>query len=214
MKNLPEVNLSSDPLSRMLYGAIPTKLLLTAIELKVFCHLVEPMAVESLAQVIGTPHKNTRVFLDALAANDLLDKRDGRYQNTPLAEAFLVEGRPTYLGEVLADLAEWMRPALENLAALVKGEPAPPAGPTDPALRDRETEMSSSPPSRTFRISLRRMSGRMNSGRSSRRSRRGWVNRERRKNQFSSSIHWISREGWTGHRGPSSPSCSNSSLAL
>ncbi len=141
MKNLPEVNLSSDPLSRMLYGAIPTKLLLTAIELKVFDHLTEPIPAESLAPEIGTPPENTRMFLDALAANDLLHKQDGRYRNTPLAEAFLVEGRPTYLGEALADLAEWMRPALESLTALVKGEPTPPAGPTDPALRDRETEI-------------------------------------------------------------------------
>ena len=141
MKNLPDVTHSSDPLSRMLYGAIPTKLLLTAIELKVFDHLAEPIPAESLAQAIATPPENTRMFLDALTANELLNKQDGRYRNTPLAEAFLVEGRPTYLGEALADLAEWMRPALESLTALVKGEPTPPAGPTDPSVRNRETEI-------------------------------------------------------------------------
>ncbi len=47
MKNLPEVNLSVDPLTRILYGAIPTKLLLTGIELKVFSHLTEPKSADS-----------------------------------------------------------------------------------------------------------------------------------------------------------------------
>ena len=60
--------------------------------------------------------------------------------------------------------------------------------------------MSSSPPSSRRRISFRRLSGWMNSGCASMcaisRSRYA----ERRKNQFSSSVHTISRDGWIGHR--------------
>ena len=41
MKNLPEVNLSHEPLSRILYGAVPARLLLSAIELLVFSVLKE-----------------------------------------------------------------------------------------------------------------------------------------------------------------------------
>jgi SAM-dependent methyltransferase len=126
MKNLPEVSLSFAPLTRMLCGGIPGNLLLTAIELKVFTHLSAPRSAESLAREIGTHLGNTRAFLDALAANDLLDKSKGEYRNTPLVEMFLVEGKPTYIGEALVYDAQWTRPGLEDLAALVKdGPPAP-----------------------------------------------------------------------------------------
>jgi hypothetical protein len=127
MKNLPQVSLNCDSLTHMLQAAIPAKLLLTAIELKVFSHLTKPVPADSLAREIGTHPENTRLFLDALAANELLHKRDDRYSNAPLAESFLVQGRPTYLGEALLDDAEWMQPALESTAALVKSGP-PPSG--------------------------------------------------------------------------------------
>jgi predicted O-methyltransferase YrrM len=142
MKSLPEVNLSFEPLTRILYGAVPTSLLLTAIELKVFSHLAEPTTAESLAGRIASHPQTTRLFLDALTANELLHKREGRYWNTPLANTFLVEGRPTYLGDVLRSLAEYVRPSLENMTTLVRDGHAPPVVFADPSLQERETEIS------------------------------------------------------------------------
>ena len=141
MRNLPEANLSPEPLTRLLYGAIPTKLLLTGIELKVFSHLADPRSAESLAREIGSHPDNTRLFLDGLVANELLHKRDGRYWNTPLANAFLVEGRPTYLGDVFRNLTEYMRPALESMTTLVKDGRSLPVTFSDPSLEERETEI-------------------------------------------------------------------------
>ena len=141
MKNLPELNLSYDALTRILYGAIPTKLLLTAIEFKVFSHLTEPKSADSLAGKIGTHQGKTRLFLDGLVANELLCKRDGRYWNAPVANAFLVEGQPTYLGDVFRNLTEYMRPALENMTALVRDGRCPPITFSDPSLEERETEI-------------------------------------------------------------------------
>ncbi len=123
MKNLPEVTLSLAPLTHLLHTGIRHKLLLTAIELRVFSFLTRPTSAEALAREIKTHPENTRALLDALTANDLLDKKGGLYRNTPLADAFLVDGEPTYLGDVLADTAEWMQPALENMTALVKDGP-------------------------------------------------------------------------------------------
>lgn len=120
MKSLPQVNLSFEPLIRMLYGAIPAQLLLTAIERKIFSHLTKPESADSLAGMFQTHPESMRPFLDALVANDLLCKRDERYCNTPLADTFLVAGQPTYLGDVFMNLAEYMRPALEALTALAK----------------------------------------------------------------------------------------------
>ena len=141
MKSLPEVSLSFEPLTRMLYGAVPARLLLTAIELKVFSHLAEPTPAESLADRIASHPQNTRLFLDALTANELLHKREGRYWNTPLANAFLVEGRPTYLGDVLRCLSEYMRPSLENMTTLVRDGQIPSLSFSDPSLQERETEI-------------------------------------------------------------------------
>lgn len=141
MKSLPEVSLSFEPLTRILYGAVPARLLLTAIELKVFSHLAEPTPAESLAGRIGSHPQNTRLFLDALTANELLHKREERYWNTPLANAFLVEGRPTYLGDVLRNLAEYLRPSLENMTTLVRDGQRSPLDFSDPSLQERETEI-------------------------------------------------------------------------
>lgn len=141
MKQLPEVTLSFEPLTRMLYGAIPAQLLITAIERKIFSRLTELMSAESLAGQLQTPPERTRPFLDALAANDLLCKRDGRYRNTPLADAFLVEGQPTYLGDVFMNLAEYMRPALEALTALAKEGQVPSDDASQSSSAARETEI-------------------------------------------------------------------------
>jgi predicted O-methyltransferase YrrM len=141
MKSFPQLTLDFDPLIHILYGAMPAKLLLTAIKLNVFSHLTEALTADSLAHRIGTHPENTRVLLDALAANELLRKRNGRYRNTPVADTFLVEDLPTYLGAVLTNLAEWMRPALEDLTALVKDGPPPPGEPMQPSCRAQETEV-------------------------------------------------------------------------
>jgi hypothetical protein len=81
MKKLPEVNLSFDSLFSMLIAPIKSKLMLTGIELKVFNQLSEPSSAEAIAQAIGTHPGNTSLFLDSLAASDLVLKKNGLYQN-------------------------------------------------------------------------------------------------------------------------------------
>jgi hypothetical protein len=135
MKNLPEVNLSYEGLYDMLIAPIRSKLLLTGIELKVFNVLSEPKQSKDVAKVIGTHPKNTRVFLDSLAAMDLLQKKDGLYRNSPIAQAFLVENSPTFLGRLLT----FMKPDdqfLQNLPKLVKEGPFPP--PEKPSFSEEE----------------------------------------------------------------------------
>jgi hypothetical protein len=78
-----------------------------------------------VAEAIGTHPNNTRVFLDGLAAMNILKKKDGLYRNSPVAQAFLVENSPTYLGRLLT----FIKPDdqfLQNLPKLVKEGPPPP----------------------------------------------------------------------------------------
>ena len=125
MKKLPEVNESFGELYRKLIAPIKSELLLTGIELKVFNQLSEPKSAEAVAKVLGTYPVNTRLFLDGLAASDLVVKRDGLYQNTPVSQAFLVEESLTYLGLVFADQFQMNYPVLNDLPRLVKEGPPP-----------------------------------------------------------------------------------------
>ena len=125
MKKLPEVNLDYAGLYGMLIAPIRSALLLTGIKLKVFNQLSEPKLADAVAKAIGTHPKNTRVFLDGLASIDLLEKKNGLYRNSPLAQVFLVEDSPTFLGRLLS----FMKPdvqMLETLPKLVKDGPPPP----------------------------------------------------------------------------------------
>ncbi len=136
MKKLPEVNLSYKGLYKMLDAPIRSKLLLTGIELKVFNVLSEPKSSKDVANTIGTHLNNTRVFLDSLAAIDLLNKKDGLYRNSPITQAFLVEDSPTYLGRLLT----FSKPDdqfLQNLPQLVREGPPPPP-PEKPSFSEEE----------------------------------------------------------------------------
>lgn len=125
MKKLPEVTSDYGNLYRMLIAPLRSKLLLTAIELKVFNHLAEPTSADAIAQNLDTHPQNTRVFLDNLTAIDLVEKRAGLYQNSPQAQAFLVEDSPTYLGRIFTFM-KVDEQFLQNLPQLVKEGPPPP----------------------------------------------------------------------------------------
>jgi 2-polyprenyl-3-methyl-5-hydroxy-6-metoxy-1,4-benzoquinol methylase len=124
VKKLPEVKVDYGDLYGMLLAPIKSKLLLTGIELKVFDELSEPISADAVSKALGTHPKNTELFLNGLAAIDLLEKKNGLYKNSPIAQAFLVESGPTYLGRILAFMQSDAR-VFENLAKLVKEGPLP-----------------------------------------------------------------------------------------
>ncbi len=127
MKKLPEVNVSFEELYRMLIGPIQSKLMLTGIELKVFNHLSEPKSADAVAEAIGTHPENTRLFLDGLAASDLVVKKKDMYQNTPVTQTFLVEGGPTFLGQLFTFMEQQSVDPLKDLPKLVREGPPPPS---------------------------------------------------------------------------------------
>lgn len=73
--------------------------LLTAFELDLFTALAsEARTSEEVAGAIGADPRATDRLMNALVALDLLEKENGRFRNLPLAEKYLVKGRPDYLG--------------------------------------------------------------------------------------------------------------------
>nr|MDO8134914.1 methyltransferase [Candidatus Njordarchaeum guaymaensis] len=123
MKKFPEVNHNCEDFVKMLFASIRSKLMLTGIELKVFNQLSEPKSADAVAQAIGAHPRNTGVFLDSLTAIGLLQKKNGLYRNSPIAQAFLVEESPTYLGALLQLQYSQILP--ENLSQLIKEGPQP-----------------------------------------------------------------------------------------
>ncbi len=134
MKELPEVNASFADLYGMLIAPIQSKLLLTGIELGVFNQLSDPRSADAVADAISSHPENTRLFLDGLAACDLITKKDGTYRNTPVTQEFLVDGSQTYLGELFTFQTQMsMYAGLNDLPKLIRQGPPPPSPEMDMA---------------------------------------------------------------------------------
>src|SRR5258706_1177645 len=72
-----------------------------AMELDVFTTISKGHStLEEIASALWCSMRGMRVLLDALCPLGLLHKADGTYTLTPTAEAYLVEGAPTYCGDI------------------------------------------------------------------------------------------------------------------
>ena len=96
----------------MILAPIKSRLLLTALELKVFDHLAKFRSAQEVARSLGSHPRNTGLFLDGLAACDLLVKRGDKYRNSSSSQAFLVEGSPTFIGQFLVGQTRWSKTVL------------------------------------------------------------------------------------------------------
>jgi len=86
-------------LSTAYWGA---QTLLTANRIGLFELLAgEARSSAEVARALGTDERATRLFLNACAALGLLERTTERYAPSPLAAAFLVPGRPGFLGNAL-----------------------------------------------------------------------------------------------------------------
>ena len=126
MKKLPELNVSFKEFYRIFFEPVRAKIMMTGLELKIFNHLSEPVSAEAVASAIYSNPENTVYFLNSLTAGGFVLKKNALYWNTPQTQAFLAEGRPTYLGGFFKAQSRWMEKAMENMPGLIKkGAPIP-----------------------------------------------------------------------------------------
>ncbi len=123
MGTLPAMEINFSKLNDLYFGTITSRLLMTAIDMKLFDYLEEPVSSEKVAQAIGSHPRNTALALDALCAGGLLEKKNGLYRNGRLAGDFLVCGKPAYLGEWLKQADEATRPFLDKLEDYIRSGP-------------------------------------------------------------------------------------------
>ncbi|MDN3358993.1 methyltransferase [Actinomadura sp. DC4] len=92
--------LSPAPLMQLATGFYSFETFATAVELGLFTRLAggRRVTVEELAAEFGFAHRPADLLLVACASLGLLEKDGDAYRNAPLAEEYLVAGRPAYFG--------------------------------------------------------------------------------------------------------------------
>jgi ubiquinone/menaquinone biosynthesis C-methylase UbiE len=96
--NLQE--LSPRPLMRILGDFANSQILDAALEYDFFTLIHKGFkSAEDISREAGTDPRATRIVLDSLPALGLIEKREGKYLLTPTAEVFLVQGKPSYVGD-------------------------------------------------------------------------------------------------------------------
>jgi len=125
MPSLPIATRSFRPLHEMMVGQIRSRLLQAGLSLGVFDLLDDFRTAEEMASQMGAHERSTRLFLDALANIGLVEKKLGRYRNSPLAQDFLVSGSRFYLGPLLAMVQEMSLKPLDDLEDSVRKGPSP-----------------------------------------------------------------------------------------
>lgn len=83
-----------DDIVEMIRGFMPSRAVLTALELDVFTAIADGATAQQVAGKIQCAVRATESLLNALVALKLLQKQDGIYKNTPVASQFFVEGTP------------------------------------------------------------------------------------------------------------------------
>ena len=92
----------ADEISHIAFGFMGSKALFAALQFKVFTHLADgALDADALAARAGLHRDRVETLLTALAGLGLVSVQDGRFANSPAAEAFLVKGAKYDFGDYL-----------------------------------------------------------------------------------------------------------------
>jgi hypothetical protein len=83
-------------------GFWASKTLLSAVEMGLFTELAHgPKDLETVRGRLGLHPRSAHDFLDTLVALGFLERRDGKYSNTPATDLFLDKNKSSYMGGLL-----------------------------------------------------------------------------------------------------------------
>lgn len=92
LKARDEAGIFPDDLNEMIRAFMPSRAVLTALELDVFTAVAGGAAADQVANNIHADSRATEMLLNALVSLKLLDKRDGTFFNTPASARFFSRG--------------------------------------------------------------------------------------------------------------------------
>lgn len=114
-----------DTIARLQAGVAPALAMLAGMQLEIFTHLKDgPSTPAELAARLGVATERLSRLLHALAVSGLLEKRPNGFANTREAAAFLVKGRPGYLGGMHELLNQIWHADLRTAQSIRSGQPA------------------------------------------------------------------------------------------
>ncbi len=94
LKSKDAAGVLPDDLNDLIRGFMPSRVVLTALELDVFTAVGKGRTAQQVADSIQSATRATEMLLNALVSLKLLEKHDGIYSNSRVAARFLVEGAP------------------------------------------------------------------------------------------------------------------------
>jgi (2Fe-2S) ferredoxin/SAM-dependent methyltransferase len=128
LKARDQAGILPDDVNELIRGFMPSRAVLTALELDVFAAVEDGASADLVAGRIQASRRGTEMLLNALAALKLLRKENGIFHNTPLSARFFADASPDSARKALLHTANiWHR--WSNLTGSVRsGTPAPKTG--------------------------------------------------------------------------------------
>lgn len=105
-------------------GFMPSRVILTAVELGVFEKLKTPKTAAQAARAIKGSQRGTEILLKALVSLKVIRKSDGKYSNTPIANKHLVKGAPEYYGDIILHYSSMWEGWSQLTEVVRSGKPA------------------------------------------------------------------------------------------
>lgn len=114
---------SAEDLSRIAFGFMASKAIFSALHVEIFTYLSEqPLTVTELSEKTGVPANRITILMTALTGIGIVGFENGRYQNAPAAEHFLVRGAKYDFGDYLRyQIDRQMYPFLQQLNGALDG---------------------------------------------------------------------------------------------
>src|SRR5215213_7551967 len=97
----PDIGVTADRIRALGVAYQASRTLHSAVELDLCSTLAPgPVDADALTQRLGLHPRGARDFFDSLVALGLLEREDGHYTNTPEADWFLDQAKPSYIGGI------------------------------------------------------------------------------------------------------------------
>jgi hypothetical protein len=114
-----------ETIQKLQAGVAPALAMLAGMQLEVFTPLAEgPLTAADIAARLGVAEDRLSRLLYALVTAGLLESHDGRFANTPETAAFLVKGRPGYIGDTHELWGQLWHADLGTANSIRSGRPA------------------------------------------------------------------------------------------
>jgi ubiquinone/menaquinone biosynthesis C-methylase UbiE len=115
---------SPEKIYETFFAFASTRVLVTGIDTEVFTHIANGYhTAAEIAEAASSSERGMKILLNSLVSLNFITKSNGGYYLTPLAEKFLVKGRPAYFGDFVQH-ADLLWEPWSNLSEVVRtGKP-------------------------------------------------------------------------------------------